>query len=101
MSLVTWASGRPVRCSWNLVSRPAAILPSMRSIADDLRTESRRDIARRSPTERIELAFRLGEDDVAILCAAQRVLPEEAKRLIARSRGAGRIPSAVAGGRDG
>lgn len=68
----------------------------MRSIADDLRAESRRDDTGRTPAERIELALRLGEEDVALLSAARGVPLEEAARRIARSRQTGRI-SSIAG----
>jgi len=67
----------------------------MRSILDDLRDESRRDLARRTPLERIELALRLGDDDVALVCAGRAVSGQEAKRLIARSRQRGRHVSAA------
>ncbi len=72
----------------------------MRSVADDLRSETRRDVARRTPAERIELAFQLGDDDVALLCAARGLTREEARRLIARSRRVGRMPSVVTGERE-
>jgi hypothetical protein len=74
-----------------------AILVGMRSIADDLRIESRRDLAGRTPAERIALAFRLGDDDIALVCAARGLTPDDARRLIAGSRQHGRIRSAGAG----
>lgn len=70
----------------------------MRSVADDLRLETRGDVAWRTPAERVELAFRLGEDDVALLCAARGVSRDEAKHIIARSRAVGRRPSVLARG---
>lgn len=73
----------------------------MRSVADDLRSETRRDVARRTPAERIELALQLGDDDVALLCAARGIPRDAARRLIARSRQRGRVPSASAGEADG
>jgi hypothetical protein len=69
----------------------------MRSVADDLRSESRRDLARCTPAERLELAFRLGDDDIALLCAARGVSRDDAKRIVARSRAVGRARSVVAG----
>jgi hypothetical protein len=71
----------------------------MRSVADDLRCETRRDLARRTPAERIDLAFQLGDDDVALLGAARGLTREQARKAIARSRRVGRVPSAAAGGR--
>lgn len=70
----------------------------MRSVADDLRSETRHDVARRTPAERIDLALQLGDDDLALLCAARGLAREEGRRLIARSRRVGRMPSVVAGG---
>jgi hypothetical protein len=70
----------------------------MRSVADDFRSESRRDLARLTPAERVELSLRLGDDDVALLRAARDIRDDEARRLIARSRQHGRVPSAAAAG---
>lgn len=71
----------------------------MRSrLADALRTDTRREVARLSPAERIDLAFRLGEDDLALLMAARGIDREEATRVIARSRRCGRVFSRSAQG---
>jgi hypothetical protein len=72
----------------------------MRSIADDLRVETRAVLARLTPNERIDLAFRLGEDDLALLCAARGLAADEARRVFARARRHGRMPSRAADGSD-
>lgn len=51
-----------------------------------------------TPAERIALALRLGDEDVALLCAAQGLARAEAVRRIAASRRVGRLPSAAARG---
>jgi hypothetical protein len=68
----------------------------MRSIADELRAETRAKLARLGPVERLRLAFALGDTDVALLSAARRIDPVEARRVIARSRRVGRQPSRCA-----
>jgi hypothetical protein len=72
----------------------------MRSIADDLRVETRTALARLTPDERMDLAFRLGDDDVALLCVARGLRTEEARRVFARARRHGRMPSRDADGGD-
>lgn len=69
----------------------------MRSaLADALRADTRREVANLSPSQRIELAFRLGEEDLERLMAARAYSREEAVRFIARSRQIGRRFSRVA-----
>jgi hypothetical protein len=46
-----------------------------------------------SNEERLELAFALGDEDVAEICAARGVSRAEGIRLLQRQRQAGRIPS--------
>jgi hypothetical protein len=65
----------------------------MRSIADSLRDDMRRRMAALTPEARTALAFELGDADVARLCDAKGITPEEAKVIIARSRQVGRQPS--------
>lgn len=66
----------------------------MRSVADEFRERDREAILKLSPEERIELALKLGDDDLAILCQTQGIDRETAIRLIQRRRQAGRTPSA-------
>lgn len=65
----------------------------MRSVADDLRRESARELARLSPAERIALALQLGDEDVALYRAAHHVGDAEARATLRRARAHGRIPS--------
>jgi hypothetical protein len=65
----------------------------MRSVADDLRDESRRRLAELSPAARIALALALGDEDLAALCEARQISAGAARAILARSRRAGRQPS--------
>ena len=47
-----------------------------------------------SPAERLELAFRLGDDDLESFRAAHGLDPQAARRLLERRRQATRRPSA-------
>jgi hypothetical protein len=66
---------------------------TMRSVADDLRVESARAIARLTASERIELALRLGDQDVASYLTAHGLTVAEARAALARGRAVGRVPS--------
>ncbi len=65
----------------------------MRSIADDLRLESAQRVARLTADERLALALRLGDEDVASYQAANGVSERDARATLARARGVGRLPS--------
>ena len=65
----------------------------MRSVADALRRELHDQVARLSPAERIELALRLGDEDVQALAAARGITLDDARRVFARARALGRRPS--------
>ncbi len=65
----------------------------MRSAADQLRQDTRRRLATRSPWDRVTLALELGDADLAALVEARGVAPEAARAAFARSRRAGRRPS--------
>jgi hypothetical protein len=65
----------------------------MRSVADDVREEQLREWAAMSPAERMELAFRLGEEGIQFMMAGQRIDRDEAIRRMRRTRRAGRRPS--------
>lgn len=64
----------------------------MRSVADLLKTKDRQAVLALSVDERIELALRLGDEDLALFCAAQGLTPEEGRRELQRRRQAGRRP---------
>jgi hypothetical protein len=66
----------------------------MRSVADDLRDEARRGLRALTPSERVKIAFALGERDLeAFRLAHDPPLDRtEAARLLDRRRQAGRRP---------
>jgi len=65
----------------------------MRSVADDLRLESRRALASLRALDRIALALRLGDDGVALYRKVHGVDEVSARTSLARSRNIGRRPS--------
>jgi hypothetical protein len=65
----------------------------MRSVADALRLDSARAIAELPAADRIALALRLGDEDVALYRAAHRVSEAAARRELARARAVGRLKS--------
>jgi hypothetical protein len=65
----------------------------MRSVADDLRAESRKKVAGLDVLQRIELALRLGDEDISTLAVSRGITREEAKRVFARAKSVGRVPS--------
>lgn len=66
----------------------------MRSVADDLRDELRQTTRDLSIDERLELAFRLGEEGLEAFRQAHDLDRETAIRVLQRRRQAGRTPSA-------
>jgi hypothetical protein len=70
----------------------------MRSVADDLRAETRQRVAGLQATQRLELALALGDSDVELLSAARRFSRDEAVEAIRRTRRHGRRPSASSEG---
>lgn len=62
----------------------------MRSVADGHRTEDARRLSALSPAERVELALRLGDDDLEIFRAARGLDREDALHILRRTRQAGR-----------
>ena len=64
-------------------------------MAGDLRRLQRDRLAAMTPAERVELAFRLGERDLDLFCAVQKLPRGLARRLLARTRRLGRRPSPV------
>lgn len=65
----------------------------MRSVADALRADTSRASADLTPEQRLELALRMGDEDVARYCAARGVTTHEARVAFARARAVGRRPS--------
>jgi hypothetical protein len=69
----------------------------MRSVADELRDRSRREVEQMSPAERVALALRLGERDLDLFSRAQGLTREEARRQLRAQRQKGRTPSTAKG----
>ena len=65
----------------------------MRSVADQLREDTRTRVASLDLETRIDLAFRLGEDDLAAVIRMHGLSRDEARQMFARARSAGRLPS--------
>jgi hypothetical protein len=65
----------------------------MRSVADDFRNESARMVAKLPMSERVALALRLGDQDVALYQAAHGISHADARRALATARHVGRRPS--------
>ena len=64
----------------------------MESVADELRKRDREAILKLSFEERLELAFKLGEEDLALFCQHQEVDRRTGIRLLQWRRQAGRQP---------
>lgn len=63
----------------------------MRSkLAEQLREEQRQDVMKMTPEERLELALRLGEDDLQFFMSSNGLEREEAIRVLERFQQAGR-----------
>jgi hypothetical protein len=62
----------------------------MRSVADDLRAEARADDERLTSQERVELALRLGDEDLEAFRRARGLDVETARRLLQLQRQTGR-----------
>lgn len=73
-----------------------AYTAGMSSVADDLRAQRTRELLLQSPAERVDLSLRLGDEDVAVVCAARAMSEHDARLMIQRSRQVGRRPSRVA-----
>jgi hypothetical protein len=67
------------------------ILDGMRSrVAEDLRDDTRARVLELSVDERIELAFRLGEEELENFASARGLDRDTALRILRRQRRAGR-----------
>jgi hypothetical protein len=65
----------------------------MRSVADQLREEQIREVLAMTPSERVELALRLGERALEFYMAANQVDRATARNALRRSGNTGRVPS--------
>src|SRR5690242_8307604 len=91
MELHDFRTSPPRRKARSWVSlRTTAYTRRMRSVADDLRRAGRASFERLTVSERVELVFRLGDDDSAMLAAAAGISPEAARRRLAAQRARGR-----------
>lgn len=79
--------------------RPAAIgyTRIMRSVADDLRDDTRRRMAELTPEARLSLALELGDADAQAFATARALSLRDARNQLARARRAGRVPSCANG----
>jgi len=75
-----------------------AILKTMSKVAAAARAGTREQVLSLSAEERIELAFRLGEDDLRLFMAASGLDRAAALRHLRAQRQRGRTPSACASG---
>lgn len=62
-------------------------------MADAVRLDTARAVAERPAADRIALALRLGDEDVALYRAAHHVSEADARRELARARTVGRLQS--------
>lgn len=63
----------------------------MRSrVAEEVRDEQTADVLKMTPDERLELAFRLGDEAIADYASANGVDEETARRVLTQQRHAGR-----------
>ena len=65
----------------------------MRSVTDDLRRESIHRLASRGVEDRIALALRFGDDDVALYCSVHGTSEQDGRAILTRAPAAGRVPS--------
>jgi hypothetical protein len=66
------------------------------ALATYLRDRAAEDIRRMEPEARLRLALELGDDDLALYCAATGLDPAEGRIRVMRQRQSGRRPSASA-----
>lgn len=65
----------------------------MKSVADELREKTRREVMAMSPDERLALAFALGDADLETYRRARGLSSDEARRELERRRQLGRRTS--------
>jgi hypothetical protein len=66
----------------------------MRSVADEAREQSRREVGQLSAEQRIALALRLGERDLELYCGKHGLDRDSGRRRLRRQRQQGRELSA-------
>lgn len=71
----------------------------MASVADELRKESIEEVRRLSPGERVSLALELGDFDLSLFCANQKLELSEAFERLRRTRQVGRRTTVSDGNR--
>ena len=71
----------------------------MKSVADALRERTREQVRTMAASERIEMALRLGDEDLHRFRAASGLGRQEALARLRAQRQRGRVPSACAEGR--
>jgi len=81
-----------------LVFSAARYTRDMKSVADRHRKDDAAALAILSPAERVELSFRLGDEDLEVFRRAHNLDREEALELLRRARQAGRTPWSCAEG---
>jgi hypothetical protein len=69
---------------------------AMESVADDLREEDLRSFEALTPSQRVELALRLGQRDIEFYMATNRCSREVAIAALRRATHGGRTPSRCA-----
>lgn len=62
----------------------------MPSVADELRKDTQEEVQHLSPDERVSLALELGDFDLALFCASQKLEPLVALERMRRTRQVGR-----------
>ena len=64
----------------------------MKSVADESRREMQLRVLAMSPAERVELAFRLGDEDLEAFMRTRGLTRAEALAILRRNRQRGRTP---------
>ena len=67
----------------------------MTCVAEELRRAQRERVAAMPVGERVDLAFRLGNRDLDLFCAAQKLPRDVGRRALQRARRVGRLSSRV------
>jgi len=66
----------------------------MPSVADELRQETLEEVRHLSPDDRVSRALELGDFDLALFCASQKLEPAVAHERLRQTRQVGRRTSA-------
>jgi hypothetical protein len=76
-----------------------AIIGAVTDVARDLRHDTLAEARAATAEERVVLALRLGDSDLVLFCAGERLAEDVARRRLADQRARCRAPSASAAGR--